>query len=170
MAFVHTRPDPHADERAALMGWFDLQRGIIATKCTGLPDELAHRALIPTSPLMTVAGIVAHLTWAERLWFEHSLLDIPGTGPGFDDIEDSEFLAAVDRPLAEVLEDYDRRCQQSNATIAGLDLDALARRPSRHGAEPTLRWIIVHMIEETARHAGHLDILRELLDGETAYF
>ena len=71
------------------MGWFDLQRGIIATKCTGLPDELAHRALIPTSPLMTVAGIVAHLTWAERLWFEHSLLDIPGTGPGFDDIEDS---------------------------------------------------------------------------------
>ncbi len=59
---------------------------------------------------------------------------------------------------------------QSNATIAGLDLDALARRPSRHGAEPTLRWIIVHMIEETARHAGHLDILRELLDGEKAYF
>lgn len=43
-------------------------------------------------------------------------------------------------------------------------------RPSRHGAEPTLRWIIVHMIEETARHAGHLDILRELLDGEKAYF
>jgi hypothetical protein len=81
MAFVHARPDPHADERAALMGWFDLQRGIIATKCTGLPDELAHRALIPTSPLMTVAGIVAHLTWAERLWFEHSLLDIPGPAP-----------------------------------------------------------------------------------------
>lgn len=170
MPFVHERPDPQADERAALMGWYDLQRGIVAMKCQGLTDELAHTAVIPTSPLMTVAGVVAHLTWAEQLWFEHTLLDRPGSGPGFDDVEDSEFLAAAGRPLGELLTAYDERCAMTNATVAGLPLDTVAERPSRRGVEPNLRWIVVHMIEETARHAGHLDLIRELLDGETGYF
>ncbi len=67
MTATRTRPDRTADERTQQRGWFDLQRGIVRMKCEGLSDADAHRSLVPTSPLMTVAGIVSHLRWAEEL-------------------------------------------------------------------------------------------------------
>jgi len=74
---TRTRPDRTADERTQLLGWFDLQRGIVRLKCEGLGDVDAHRALIPSSPLMTVAGILSHLRWCEELWFREVLLGQP---------------------------------------------------------------------------------------------
>ena len=103
------RPAFDADNRTALLGWYDLQRGIVTLKCEGLSDEDARRSVIPTSPLMTVAGIVGHLTWAEQLWFEHAFLGRELEGPGWDDVEDSEFMVA-DRSLAELLAAYDEQC------------------------------------------------------------
>src|SRR5580700_3316999 len=86
------RPPFVADEGAQLIGWYDVQRAIVHLKCEGLSEPDAHRALLPTSPLMTVAGLVSHLRWAEQLWFEVMFLGRPGTGPGFEGPEDSDMM------------------------------------------------------------------------------
>ncbi|QBR91030.1 DinB family protein [Nocardioides euryhalodurans] len=163
------RPAFDADDRTSLLGWYDLQRGIVTLKCEGLSDEDAHRSVIPTSPLMTVAGIVGHLTWAEQLWFEHAFLGREPEGPGWDDVEDSEFLVQ-DRSLDELLAAYDEQCRRSDDVIASHSLSDTGVGTAFPAAGATLGWMLVHMLEETARHAGHLDLVRELLDGETGYY
>jgi len=173
MPATRTRPDRTADERTQLLGWFDLQRGVVRMKCEGLSDEDAHRVVIPTSPLMTVAGILSHLRWCEELWFREVLLGQPGRGRGFgptaDDVEDPEFIVEG-IPLATLLAEYDEECVRSDAAIAGHDLDAPGSTSVHSVGTASLRWILLHMLEETARHAGHLDLVRELLDGETGYY
>lgn len=163
------RPPFVADERTQLIGWYDLQRAIIHLKCAGLSEADAHRSLLPTSPLMTVAGVVSHLRWAEQLWFEVVFLDRPGTGPGFDGVEDSEMMVD-DVPLAGLLDAYAAQCAASNEIIAAHSLDETGRYTDDPEGGATLRWMVLHMLEETARHAGHLDLIRELLDGQKGYF
>jgi hypothetical protein len=161
------RPPYAGDERSQLLGWYDLQRSIVHYKCEGLSDADAHRAVVATSPLMTVAGLVSHLRWTEQTWFEVAFLGRPADGPQFsEDPKDAEML--VDGlPLAQLLDEYDRQCELSNEIIAGHSLDDVGKHPD---GSPSLRWIVMHMLEETARHAGHLDLIRELLDGETGYY
>jgi Protein of unknown function (DUF664) len=163
------RPPVVADERTQLMGWYDLQRAIVHLKCEGLSEADAHRAVLPSSPLMTVAGVVSHLRWAEQLWFEVVFLGRPGSGPGFEGPEDSEMM--VDGvPLAQLLDNYAAQCATSNEIIAAHSLADTGRSTDLHEGGATLRWMVIHMLEETARHAGHLDAMRELLDGQTGYF
>ena len=168
------RPAFVADERTQLVGWLDLQREIVRWKCEGLSDEDAHGALIPASPLMTVAGVVSHLRWVEHTWFEVSFLGGPIEGPQFEEGPDGEELDNDFRvegvPLAHVLEDYRRQCERSNEIIAAHSLDDVGRGTGWPSAGSTLRWMLHHMLEETARHAGHLDIIRELLDGKKGYY
>jgi uncharacterized damage-inducible protein DinB len=165
-----TRPARTADERSQLLGWLTMQGDVIAWKCEGLSEKDAHRAVLPASPLMTMAGLVAHLRWVEHCWFEVVAL---GRGeadnPQFDESlpEDAE-MAVDDVPLTTLLEDYRRQCARSDETVAGLALDDTSRHPRFPGF--SLRWILFHMIEETARHAGHADAIRELLDGERGYY
>ena len=164
------RPDYTAGERAQLTGWLDLQRAVVHWKCEGLADADAHRAVLPASPLMTVAGVVAHLTWVEKLWFEVILLGRPGTGPGFPDHpEDSEMMVAG-VPLARLLAGYERQCAVSDEIIAAHELDDTGRHPDFAASAASLRWIMFHLVEETARHAGHLDAIGEIIDGRTGYF
>ncbi len=163
------RPPFVADERAQLIGWYDVQRAIVHFKCEGLAEVDAHRALLPTSPLMTVAGLVSHLRWAEQLWFETMFLGRPGTGPGFEGPEDSEMMVD-DVPLARLLDAYAAQCAVSNGIIAAHSLDDTGRNTNYPDGGATLRWMVIHMLEETARHAGHLDLLRELLDGQKGYY
>jgi hypothetical protein len=163
------RPPFVSDERTQLVGWYDLQRAIIHLKCAGLSEVNAHRSLLPASPLMTVAGVVSHLRWAEQLWFEVVFLDRPGTGPGFDGVEDSEMMVD-DVPLAGLLAAYAAQCAVSNEIIAAHSLDDTGRGTEYPDGGATLRWMVLHMLEETARHAGHLDLIRELLDGQKGYY
>ncbi|WP_255541726.1 DUF664 domain-containing protein [Phycicoccus sp. CSK15P-2] len=112
-----------------------------------------------------------HLACVEDLWFREVLLgeygDLPGLGP--DAGEDDEFR--VDGvPLAELLDRYEAACARSDAAIATRDLDDTGSTAIHSVGDATLRWMVHHMLEETARHAGHLDLVRELLDGETGYF
>jgi hypothetical protein len=167
---ANTRPPFVGGERDQLMGWYDLQRSLVAWKCHGLDEADAHRALLPTSPLMTVAGIVSHLRWAEHTWFEVLFRGSPAEGPQFsDDPEDADML--VDGvPLAQLLDDYAAQCARSNEIIAAHSLDDVGRHPDFESARASLRWMVIHMIEETARHVGHLDILREQLDGSVGYY
>jgi uncharacterized damage-inducible protein DinB len=169
MAPSRTRPAFTADERTQLVGWLDLQRAVITWKCDGLSEEDAHRAVLPASPLMTMAGLVSHMRWVENLWFEIVMLGLPATGPQFSETEDEDMI--VDgTPLAQLLEDYDRQCTRSNEIIAAHSLDDRGKNTDFKSGAASLRWILLHMIEETARHAGHADAIRELLDGAKGYY
>ena len=170
MVAARTRPPFLADERTQLVGWLDLQRALVHWKCEGLDDDAAHRSLLPTSPLMTVAGLVSHLRWAENTWFEVVFLGRPADGPQFRTTPDSAEMRVAGTPLRQLLSDYERQCALSNEIIAAHPLESVGRHPELTPAAATLRWMVTHMVEETARHVGHLDLIRELLDGRTGYY
>jgi uncharacterized damage-inducible protein DinB len=158
---------PAWDERTMLTSFLDYTRATVRAKCAGISEEDARRALLPTSPLMTVAGLVNHLRWVEYSWFTIDLLGGEDDGPWTEEDPDREMRIAVDFPIAQLLDEYDEVCAKNRALAASLDLDLLSARKMSNGEPVTLRWILLHLIEETARHNGHLDILRELLDGTT---
>ncbi|TDW17863.1 DinB family protein [Kribbella kalugense] len=171
MTEVH-RPPLTAGEREQLTGWLDLQRSFVRMKCQGLTEEDAHRKVLPSSPLMSIASLVAHLRWNEWSWFQLNLMGVPDTGQspwtegGHPDAE----MFVDDIPLAQLLDEYDAECERSNETIAPLDLDVVEQgQYAAKGEAASLRYILCHMIEETARHVGHMDIIRELVDGKTGY-
>ncbi|MFI7102228.1 DinB family protein [Streptomyces sp. NPDC050161] len=164
------RPPFDADERTQLTGWFAMQRAIIHWKCEGLSDADAHRAVLPSSPYMTVAGIVSHLRWAENTWFEVLLLGRPDDGPQFQDAPEDADMRVDGESLDGLLAAYERQCAVSDEIIAAHSLDVVGRHPDYRSSAASLRWMLIHMIEETARHAGHLDAIRELLDGEVGYY
>ncbi|WP_374776086.1 DinB family protein [Streptomyces sp. NBC_01310] len=164
------RPDYTADERTQLLGWLDMQRSIIHWKCEGLSDEDAHRPVLPSSPLMTAAGLVSHMRWVEHCWFEVMLLNRPtDTNPQFGDVEDAD-MKVEGIPLRRLLDEYDRQCATSNEILATLSLDDTGLNREFKAGAASVRWVLLHMIEETARHAGHLDAVRELVDGEKGYY
>lgn len=171
MSTDRRRPPFDADERTQLLGWYQLQRDIVVLKTEGLSDDDAHRVVVPTSPLMTVAGVVSHLRWVEHTWYEVGFLgQDPGDSPAFaDEPEDLDFILAADRPLAQLVADYRAQCARTDEIIAAASLDDLGRSDDISSGHASLRWMVIHMVEETARHAGQLDIIRELLDGRTAY-
>lgn len=160
------------DERTQLVGWLDTQRAIIHYKCEGLSDEDARRAVLPSSPLMTVAGVVSHLRWTEHNWFEVIFLGGSRAGNPYYLAEPANADMRVDPgvSLAELLERYDRQCRRSDEIVAAHALEETGRHPRIRSAAATLRWMLIHMVEETARHAGHLDAMRELIDGRTGYY
>jgi hypothetical protein len=163
------RPPATADERTLVVGWLDLQRALIPWKCEGLSDADAHRGVLaPTSPLMTMAGLVSHLRWVEHCWFEVILLNRPpDVNPQFGDVAGAD-MRVEGVPLERLLAEYEAQCAVSNEIVAAHDLDAVASHPT-YGGE-SLRWILLHMLEETARHAGHADVIRELIDGRKGYY
>jgi len=171
MTSVLSRPPGDSDERTQLTGWLDLQRSFVRLKCEGLSKEDEHRKVLPTSPLMTMAGVVAHLRWVEYSWFNLNLLGTPDTGqtPWTEDGHPDAEMFVDDVPLARLLDEYDEECARSNAIVAAHSLDALETGPYAKDNPGSVRHILLHMIEETARHVGHLDIIRELLDGHTSY-
>lgn len=167
MTTIDTRPDPPmlGDERAQLTGFLDFLRATVVLKASGLTDEQARRQLVP-SELTTVAGLVAHLTYVEHYWFAQVLDDQPDQWAElFAEDPDAEFRLGMRTPLPTLISDYEARCQASRDLAARLDLDATGT--TAKGQPVNLRWILIHMIEETGRHVGHLDLLRELLDGST---
>ncbi|MEV2274867.1 DinB family protein [Nocardiopsis sp. NPDC049922] len=157
-------PPKAADERTMLTTWLDWHRATVRRKCAGLAPHLTGAAPLPTSPLMTVGGIVSHLRWVEAYWFETVMLNQPDRAPYSAEDPDAEFRVGAQRPLDELLDAYDAQCSRSREIAARLELGTTARNAHR---QVTLRWVLLHMLEETARHNGHLDVLRELADGVT---
>ncbi|MCP3802996.1 DinB family protein [Allokutzneria sp. A3M-2-11 16] len=164
------RPAFTADERTQLIGWLDLQREIVQWKCAGVSEADAHRAVLPASPNMTMAGLVAHLRWVEQTWFEVMLLDAPAVGPQFDSAVEDADMRVDGIPLAQLLAEYETQWRKSNEIVARHSLDDTGKNRDWAVGQASVRWILLHMIEETARHAGHMDAIRELLDGETGYY
>lgn len=159
------RPQPPeaGDERATLEGFLDFLRATVVQKVAGLDDEQSRRPLLESSPLMTPAGIVKHLTAVERWWFSHALADDHDLPWLFDrDDHDFEFRLTPQDSVDAVLAAYQQECERSRSVVAAMALDEIGRRAKM---VRSVRWVLTHMIEETARHAGHLDLLRESIDG-----
>ncbi|MFJ3902259.1 DinB family protein [Streptomyces sp. NPDC090025] len=155
------------DERTQLTTFLDYTRNIARAKCYGVSAENARKAILPTSPLMTVNGVINHLRWVEYYWFQVVFLGEEDLAPITDEDPDGEMRIAVDFPLTQLLDEYAEQSARYRELVAATDLDQRAVRPIRDGRHVDLRWILLHLTEETARHNGHLDILRELLDGKT---
>ncbi len=158
------------DERVVLDHWLDLYRETVLLKIAGLDaDQLARRAVPPSS--MSLIGVVRHLTEVEAYWLRVVLLDeqdvpdyycTPASPDGdFDDIDPAAAAADVAAYRAELV------TTRAN-TAAWTDLDTPVRG-LRRGNPVNLRWILTHLIEEYARHLGHMDLLREAIDGRTGY-
>src|SRR5262245_39279630 len=112
------RPPFVADERTQLIGWLDLQRSIVHYKCDGLSERDAHRSVLPSSPLMTMAGLVSHLRWTEHCWFDVAFLGRPAAdNPQFQDPEDGDMMVDEAVPMAQLLSEYDRQCRESNRVV-----------------------------------------------------
>lgn len=154
------------DERTVLTTMLDYVRDTVHLKCAGLSDEQARRAPLPDSPLTTIASLVSHLRWVEYYWIRLVLLGEGGDTPSTDEDPDAEMRLGLEVPLARLLAEYRASCDQLRELVAGLDLDTRSRGELSWRDEPvTLRWVLMHLIEETARHNGHIDILREMADG-----
>lgn len=162
-------PETHAGERDALAQYLDYQRATILLKAEGLDKEqLAQK--IPTSAL-TLAGILYHLALVEESWTEVHFAGLPDREPwkdvDWDADPDWEFRTATTLDPDEVRQRYRDACERSRAVAA--DADSLDQESVHTFGEDqqhfTLRWVLLHLIEETARHAGHADLLREAIDG-----
>jgi hypothetical protein len=156
------------DERTALVQRLDHYRAIAAAALVDLPWEEASTRLLAATDL-TIAGIVKHLAWAEDRWFQGRLLGVPmpapWDAPGADDPDQAMRLASDDT-VAGIVRLYSSACSRSRSALARCrSLDHVAAVPSFGTGPVNLRWILVHMIDETARHAGHLDLLRDCLTG-----
>ncbi|GAA1270360.1 hypothetical protein Psi02_20670 [Planotetraspora silvatica] len=164
-----TRTDtpPTWDERASLTTFLAYVRDTARMKCDGVSPEDARRAPLPGSPLMTLCGLINHLRWVEYYWFEVMFLGAENEGPWTDEDPDREMRIAVDIPLADLLAEYEAQSARYRQLVTEHDLEAPAKRPIGDGRHPNLRWILLHLIEEIARHNGHLDVVRELVDGTT---
>ncbi|WP_406393220.1 DinB family protein [Streptomyces sp. NBC_00887] len=160
---------PAWDERTQLTTFLDYARGTARAKCEGVSEENARKSLLPGSPLMTMSGLINHLRWVEYYWFHVIFLGEEDRAPMTDEDPDREMRIAVDFPLTQLLDEYAEQSAFYRELVAGSDLNKQAQRTIRNGVRVDLRWIVHHLTEETARHNGHLDILREMLDGATGY-
>ena len=160
-------PEPVAGpERGQLEGWLDFHRATLLTKCAELSfDQLTRRAIAPSN--LTLLGLLQHMTLVEVWWFDVVLYDSSTPLPySSDDDRDAEFndFSSVNPEVTARL--FEETCVRSRALAAPLALDTHTMRTGEENLID-LRWIYLHMIEEYARHNGHADLLREVIDGTT---
>jgi hypothetical protein len=158
-----TEPSFLLGERPMLEAWLDFQRVTLLLKCEGLEDHQRRSRAVPTS-LLSLHGLVRHLAEVELNWFRRVLLCQPDTSPLWSDpsVPDSELVPIDDADWEADLATWLAECDHSRTTAASRELEDTGLW---HGEPCSLRWIYVHMIEEYARHNGHADLIRELLDG-----
>ena len=153
------------DEHTTLTRFLRYVRLTVHAKCVDLSQSDAAKTPLPGSPVMSIAGLVSHLRWAEAFWIDVIFLGQPNQWPGTDDDSALQMRRGLERPLAELLDEYATQAAHTDEVVASRNWDEESVRNGDAGKPIALRYIIVHLIEETARHNGHLDILRELADG-----
>lgn len=167
MTFERTYPPYVVDgERAMLNHWLEYHRATLAMKADGLnAAQLRERAVPPST--LSLLGLVRHMAEVERSWFRRTLAgeDAPPMTYSNDD-PDGDFDNIDDADVDEAFAVWHRECEAArNNVAAAVSLDV---KGTRHTGEAvSLRWIMLHMIEEYARHNGHADLLRERVDGAT---
>jgi uncharacterized damage-inducible protein DinB len=165
----------HDGESRMLLGFLQRQRDAVLKIVEGLPEEAWQTPVVPSG--WTVAGMLAHLGGAEYHWFQDVTAGGAEEPPSGEEEEPGEYDPTVaftcDWPSAEIIAGYRAECRKSDEVLA---VTSLSAAPSRLDFHPdpeytaqitSVRWIVLHLIEETATHSGHLEIARELLDGKT---
>ncbi|WP_433759604.1 DinB family protein [Nocardia sp. CA-135398] len=149
-------PRTGSSETEILRGFLDYLRAAIAAKVDGAPEPQVRTAAVPSGT--NLLGLLHHLTFVERSMF---------LGDNVTDWQ-ATFQAAPADSVADVVARYRDAVECANEILDGCtDLGAPVPRPRSDRPAPSIRWALTHMIEETGRHAGHADILRELIDGAT---
>ncbi len=167
----YPNPPQNADEKTTLLEFLNFNREVMIAKASGLTKEqLATRAAASS---LTIPGLIYHLALVELDWFVGDVLDEP-LGEPWSSVDweadpDWEFDVAPTLEPEEYIGAYRAAIERANEIVeAAESLDQLSVRSHPRTGEPwSLRWILAHMIEETARHAGHADIIREAIDGQT---
>jgi uncharacterized damage-inducible protein DinB len=158
-------PAPDLNERDMLVGWIEFHRATLLLKCEGLTDDqLRDRSVSPSS--MSLIGLVRHCTEVERNWFQRVLQRKQIDGIYYSDTDpDGDFDNVGSADVAEDFAIFHAACEESRrATNVADSLDVTGVRRDN---DVSLRWILVHVVEEYARHNGHADLLRECIDGKT---
>jgi uncharacterized damage-inducible protein DinB len=161
------RPEPPlvANEAETLGGFLDYHRATLLWKLEGLDDEQLRRAMVPSGT--SLLGLVKHLAYVERSWFQRVWAGQEVSFPFTREDPDADWRIEPTETTADILALYHGECRRSREIVAAASsLDEVARH-HRWNEDVSRRWILVHMIEETARHVGYADILREQLDGAT---
>jgi uncharacterized damage-inducible protein DinB len=162
MAETQREPVPRVDtgELDTAMAFLSFARHCVLKKADGLSDEQLRRPVVDSGT--SILGLVQHLAEAERYWFGHHLV-----GADWDADQEHGMTVPAERAADDVLRDYRKTIDDSDRAIRSVgDPDSRFAVPV-DGNRHTLRWVLAHLTSETARHAGHADILREQLDGTT---
>jgi hypothetical protein len=156
--------NPRDDRREVLLDYLDFYRAVVRVKVTGLTDEELRTSFVPSG--WTPIELVNHLVHVERRWliwgFEGEAFDDP-----WGDVRDGRWHVSPEQSVEKLLDDLDAGGTQTRALVRSHDLSDLGAPGERwEGADPPpLERVLLHLIQEYARHAGHLDIVRELADG-----
>ncbi|MEO6713108.1 MAG: DinB family protein [Mycobacteriales bacterium] len=166
------RPDPPlaGTEIETLLGFLAYQRATFAWKCSGLDDAQLRARLHPTA--MTLGGLLMHLARVEDNWFSAVVAEAPNPEPWASMPWAAEWNSAGAHTGDELRQMWMHRVEASSRVVAAQLEAGESALDTTHLAwggegQPSLRWVLVHMIEEYARHNGHADFLRESIDGET---
>jgi len=157
--------DKMVGEKETLTSFLRFHQDTLLTKLEGLSDAVLSRALVPSG--LSLIGLLKHATYVHARWFELCFQD---ENPGDLPWPTNEWILEENETSAGLIEAYHRHVGLARTVVDEPDLEDLNRGWSGGGWEPgtfNLRWIVVHMIEELARHNGHADILREQIDGKT---
>jgi uncharacterized damage-inducible protein DinB len=163
MSVERVEPPVTGSEREMLCAWLDFHRATLLHKCEGLgPEELSRAAVAPSD--LSLLGLVRHLAEVERRWFQARFAgeEIEPLYP-----EGTIFSGAASADPEVDFANFAAACAASRAIVERTgSLDALAPRPSgRRNIQPSLRYVLMHLVEEYARHNGHADLIREVIDG-----
>jgi hypothetical protein len=166
---VRIDPDPSGSELSLLMQYLDYQRETMRSKTDGLNQAQLARSHPPSE--LTLAGLVYHLSLVEETWMEVRFSGLPDRDPwatvDWDADPNWEFRTAAALEPEQLRSRYREAGERTRRVVAAAEgPDQLSVRPLRTGRHFSLRWVLLHLIEETARHAGHADLLREAIDGE----
>jgi len=165
---VRTDPDPDGSESRLLGEYLDYQRETVLLKTEGLTQAQMVQRHPPSE--LTLAGLLYHLSLVEENWMEVRFSGLPDREPwatvDWDADPNWEFRTAEGLRPEDLRDRYREACERTRLVVASAaGLDQMSVQPMRDGRHFSLRWVLLHLIEETARHAGHADFLREAIDG-----
>ncbi|MEA2003243.1 MAG: DinB family protein [Actinomycetota bacterium] len=158
-----TSPPKTGNERDTLVGFLNAQRALPLWKLDGLDEDQARRPMVESGT--SLLGLIKHLAWVELWWFASYIGGEDVDFPWSEEDPDADWRIESDETIASISQLYIDAVRRADSVIAAaenLDIVGTSLSESR-----SLRWVLTHMIDETARHAGHADILRELIDGTT---
>ncbi|WP_431042079.1 DinB family protein [Streptomyces sp. P1-3] len=173
---ANSRPEPWAsrseppisltDPRELLDAYLDYYRSVVLRKLEGAPEHVLRHSALPSG--WTPLELLKHLTWVERRWFQWGFMAEPMADAWGDRGPDDRWHVAAEESAEDVRADFLAQCARSRELVAGVPAEQRARTGGRFPAEadaPSLGWILFHVLQEYARHAGQLDVARELADG-----